>query len=42
MKKIIIGLLFVVNVVILSSCQVDRCPEHGERAVPQQHQPLRA
>jgi len=42
MRKLIIGLLFILNAVIITSCEVDKCPQHGERTVPASQQPHRA
>ena len=42
MRKLIIGLLFILNVVIITSCEVDKCPQHGQNTVPANHQPHRA
>lgn len=41
MKKLIICILFLINVAVLSSCERDRCPAHGGFNTPTE-QPNRA
>jgi hypothetical protein len=40
MKKLIICILFIINVAVLSSCERDRCPAHG--GITPSEQPNRA
>jgi hypothetical protein len=34
MKRIVIALIFIANIALLSSCEKDRCPQHGYNVSP--------
>jgi hypothetical protein len=37
MKKLILFILLAINVAVLSSCERDRCPAHGDNHTQQEH-----